>query len=116
MAEILWIENNARFLQAVRGLFLTSHAATVVGDIADARRLMVERVFDIVLLDYDLDDGKGDELLPDIDRLDPRPPVIATSSHDRGNAAWMAAGADAVCAKTNFTGIDAVLEKWLRTL
>lgn len=110
VAKILWVENNARFLKAVGGLFLTSHHLTVVGNLAAAREHLAERAFDVILLDYDLDDGKGDELLRDIGRLTPRPPVIATSSHDRGNAALIAAGADVVCAKTRFADIDAIVE------
>ena len=110
MAEILWVENNPRFIKAATGQFLTAHRLTIVADLAGARKLLAERSFDAILLDYDLDDGKGDELLPDIARLAPRPPVIATSSHDRGNAALMSAGADVICGKTRFGGIDAAIE------
>ena len=110
MAELLWVENNARFLKAVAGVFLTSHSLTVIGDLAGARKLMTERNFDVILLDYDLDDGKGDALLADIALLNPKPPVIATSSHDRGNQALLAAGADVICGKTKFTDIDSVVK------
>jgi len=113
LADILWVENNARFLMAVRNLFLQGHSSTVVGNLADARKLLAERAFDVILLDYDLDDGKGDALLADIDKLVPPPVVIAISSHDRGNDAIMAAGADTICSKTKFANIDAVVARYL---
>lgn len=99
--KILWVENNARFVSTAKKLFLSEHEVTVVPDIAGARR-RIEAGFDVVIVDYDLDDGKGDGLITDLLTLDPRPSIVAVSSHERGNKAILDAGADAVCPKARF--------------
>ena len=67
--------------------------ATLARDIADfeaaetvssARTKLGADRFDIVLLDLGLPDGSGWELLPLIDRLDPRPKVVIFSAQDAG--------------------------------
>ncbi len=74
-----------------------------------ARKCLSEGQFDLVLLDYDLDDGKGIELVREIIGRSPRPKLIATSSHERGNRALLNAGADAVCSKMEFANIEQVI-------
>lgn len=81
----------------------------VVHSLAEARRLMTANSFDAVLVDYDLDDGKGTELAEEIRDFPHRPYIIAASSHTLGNRALMEAGADAICDKMNFSNIGAVL-------
>jgi DNA-binding response OmpR family regulator len=79
--NILFVENHARFARIVTQQFLSAHAVTRVTSLAAAREILNSAIFDVVLLDYDLDDGKGDVL----------------------------AGADAVCGKLQFSGIARVL-------
>jgi DNA-binding NarL/FixJ family response regulator len=64
---------------------------------------LAEQPFDVVLLDYDLDDGKGTDLIEWIKQQSPRPAVVAVSAHQYGNDALLAAGADAVCSKGRFS-------------
>jgi CheY-like chemotaxis protein len=66
-----------------------------------------------VLLDYDLEDGKGTELIEVIRGLRTPPVVIATSARDAGNAALVAAGAHAECSKAKFATIESVLKSCL---
>jgi CheY-like chemotaxis protein len=80
-----------------------------VPSLGAARIALAGALFDAVLLDYDLDDGKGTELLAVVRELQPIPLVVATSSHVTGNQALMDAGADAVCPKARFAEIAAVL-------
>jgi len=61
------------------------------------------------MLDYDLDDGKGTELVCEIICRPSRPQLIATSSHLFGNQALLDAGADAVCSKMDFANIEQVI-------
>jgi DNA-binding response OmpR family regulator len=89
--------------------FLAAHDLTVVPSLAAARAALVAGRFDAVLLDYDLDDGKGAALVEFIRQLPDRVAVVAASSHADGNAALLAAGADAACPKTRFADIGAVL-------
>lgn len=113
MARILFVENHARFARVVVPQFLSTHDVVVTTSLADARDFLKEDTFDVVLLDYDFDDGKGDELMRELSTHDARPKIVAVSSHEPGNAALVAAGADAVCGKMQFAQIARVLDKVL---
>ncbi len=106
---LLWVENHPVFVQVAGRQFLSGHDVTAVPSLALARVVLAARVFDAVLLDHDLDDGKGTALIPFLRELPRRPVVIATSALDEGNEALRRAGADAVCAKKDFARIEAVL-------
>lgn len=112
--RLLWIENQPEFVRLVRDQFLSVHLVTVVASLAQARQMLEEQSFDAILLDYDLDDGKGSSLLEEIRGSPTRPPVIATSAHEYGNEVLMEAGADAVCSKGDFSQIGAVLAEMVR--
>jgi CheY-like chemotaxis protein len=88
---------------------LSAHDLTVVPSVASARTALAEQAFDAVLVDYDLDDGKGVELVEFIRQLPVPLPIVATSAHADGNATMLAAGADVACPKTCFSDIEAVL-------
>ncbi|HEX4609823.1 MAG TPA: hypothetical protein VH092_16615 [Urbifossiella sp.] len=60
-------------------------------------------------MDYDLDDRKGSEVVAFLQQIELRPRVIAVSAHADGNAALLAAGADAACPKMRFAGIETAL-------
>lgn len=107
--RLLWAENHAVFARVAGRQFLTAHDLAVVPSLAAARAALAAGRFDAVLLDYDLDDGKGAELVPFVRQLPDRPAIVATSAHADGNAALLAAGADGACPKTRFTDIGAVL-------
>ena len=113
---ILWVENHQRFAQIAFKNFLSAHVVTIAPSIAVARKYLSEGQFDLVLLDYDLDDGKGIELVSEIlnhlNQLNQlsRPKLIATSSHAAGNQALLDAGADAVCSKMEFVNIGQLID------
>jgi DNA-binding NarL/FixJ family response regulator len=65
--------------------------------------------FDVVMVDYDLDDGKGTEVIALAKELVPRVGVVAVSSHAEGNARLLAAGANAACSKMQFANIHSAL-------
>lgn len=106
--NILWVENHRSFVSAAKQ-FLAAHAVTVAPSLADARTALASHHFDAVLIDYDLDDGKGDELVRELLQLPGRPRIVATSAHDNGNRKLTDAGADAVCSKMKFSKIGAVV-------
>jgi len=107
--RLLWVENHAVFARVAGRQFLSDHVVTVVSSLADAREALAAGAFDAVLLDYDLDDGKGASLIEFIRQLPHSPVVIAASAHDAGNEALLAAGADAVCSKIKFAQVESVL-------
>jgi DNA-binding NtrC family response regulator len=107
--RILYLENHADFARNVTSIFLTEHEVTVVPSLAEARLALVTRVFDLVLSDYDVDDGKGSVFVNECRTAWPRMPIIAASSHDAGNEALMRAGASAICDKMSFARIGEVI-------
>lgn len=107
--RILYVENHPRFARVAIQQFLASHEVVVVPSLAAARQALSQGSFETVLLDYDLDDDKGVELIPELQDQVPRPALVAVSSHSAGNEALMAAGADAVCSKMQFSRIGTVL-------
>jgi DNA-binding response OmpR family regulator len=109
--RLLWVENHALFARLAGRQFLSGHDLILVPTLAEARSALCGPTFDAILLDYDLDDGKGDSLVASVRQMSPRPVVIATSAHQEGNDALLRAGADAVCSKTRFAEIDTVLSE-----
>lgn len=107
--KLLWVENNARFARVAGRQFLAQHEVTLVPSLWAAREALRSWSFEAILLDFDLEDGKGIELLPLIQVLEPRPIVIAASAHDAGNSELLEAGADACCSKLQFQNIGAIL-------
>ena len=77
--------------------------------LAAARQALVPDSFGAVLVDYDLDDGKGVELIQELKSQAQRPVVVAVSSHEAGNDALVSASADTVCSKMQFANIEVVL-------
>jgi DNA-binding response OmpR family regulator len=108
--NILYLENHAVFAEQVTRQFLREHRVTIVPSLAAARRAFASGGFDLVLSDYDVDDGKGEEFVRECRVGQPRLRIIAVSSHDAGNAALVAAGASAVCGKMQFDRIQQVIE------
>jgi hypothetical protein len=62
-----------------------------------------------VLVDYDLPDGKGTEVLAHLQAQRFRGRIVAVYSHEDGNQALVASGAHATCAKRDFLRIREVL-------
>lgn len=85
--KILYVENHAIFAAQVCQRFLSNHAVTLVSNLAAARRALAAEAFELLQVDYDLDDGKGDEFVRACRVLHPNLKIIAVSSHDMGNAA-----------------------------
>ena|ERR1051325_5467737 len=107
--RILYVENHAVFAQNVIREFLSGHIVVVVPTIAAAEDALRSSAFDLLLVDYDLDDGKGDAL---IKRLGPHNmKIIAVSSHEHGNSALLTAGAADVCSKMMFNEIQEVIDR-----
>ncbi|MBS1797397.1 MAG: response regulator transcription factor [Acidobacteria bacterium] len=108
--NVLYVENHPKFSALVGRYLLARHRVVVVPALAAAAAAVSNAVFDVVLLDYDLDDGKGVEIVPLLLSLTPRPKIVAVSAHKSGNDALREAGADAVCYKKDISVIDAVIK------
>ena len=106
--RILYEENHAVFAETVTRQFLSEHSVLVVPRIAAADNALRASTFDLLLVDYDLADGKGDELVRRV--ADGKIRIIGVSSHQAGNEALLKAGAQGVCSKMEFDEIHAVIE------
>lgn len=109
--KILLVENHQNFAKAVIAEFLSEHQVDLVSSIAAAKEHLKTNSYDVIMSDYDLDDGKGDELVSYLRSIGCDIPVVAISSHDRGNQAIMTAGGTDICCKMKFRGINQVLRK-----
>lgn len=109
--KILFVDNHPEFTSTVIECFLREDDVVVVPTIAGAQERIQASRFDVVLVDYDLDDGKGDEFVRWLRSTDVNARVVAVSARDLGNEALVAAGANAVCSKTSFARIHTVIEE-----
>lgn len=108
--NILYVENHPHFAKAVVSEFLSSHKVYVVPTIALAKNAVLAEAFDLALVDYDLDDGKGVDFIAFVKSIGLELQVIACSSHEKGNAALVGAGAIATCPKMDFKNIGHCIE------
>ena len=107
--RILFVDNHPEFTATVVEKFLREHVVLVVPTIAAAKEQLETGTFDVVLVDYDLDDGKGDELVRWLRARRTSAKLIAVSARDRGNEALRAAGVDDVCPKLEFSRLQGLL-------
>jgi DNA-binding response OmpR family regulator len=109
--KILLVENHQEFTAVVVPTFLSEHEVTTATSLSSARACLSSAAFDAVLVDYDLDDGKGDTLVRWLSARVGSPAVVGISSHEAGNDALTRAGAIAVCSKLQFDRIGVVLSQ-----
>jgi DNA-binding response OmpR family regulator len=108
--RILFVENHEVFATTVISQFLADPEVDVVPTARQAHEAIERGGHDAVLVDFDLDDGKGADLVAQIRRRGLTLKVIGVSAHEQGNAAPRDAGADAICAKLEFHRIAEVLD------
>lgn len=100
--RLLLLENQAAFAATVSATFLAEHEIVVVGSVLNALDLLRQQAFDAALVDFDLDDTKGDVFVRRVREMGRALPIVAISARADGNQALLSAGADATCAKANF--------------
>ena len=107
--RILLVENHSVFAEHVTKNFLASHSVTVVPSLSAARLKLAAGNYEVLLIDYDLDDGKGDKLVLELRSAGSRTRIIGISAREDGNIALSKAGADAICSKMEFDQILSVI-------
>ncbi|HLL24414.1 MAG TPA: hypothetical protein VK427_19920 [Kofleriaceae bacterium] len=106
--RILFVENHATLAELVVARFLAAHIVEIVPSLAAARARLATP-YDAILVDYDLDDGKGDVLVRELRAAGTTAKLVGISARDAGNEALVAAGVDAVCPKLELARIGDVL-------
>ena len=109
--RILYVESHATFATTVIAEFLRAHEVAVVPTAAEARTRLQTNSFDVILVDYDLDDEPGEALVRNIRANRIRTAIVAVSAHEDGNKALLSAGADAACPKASFRNIEPLLQQ-----
>jgi CheY-like chemotaxis protein len=80
---------------------LSGHANVIaVGSVFEALDLFRSQQFEVVLVDFDLDDGKDDVFVRRVREMDRSFPIVAISAHADGNDALVRAG----CRRRLFQG------------
>jgi DNA-binding response OmpR family regulator len=107
--KILFVENHSIFAQQAIIHFLSAHQVTVVPSLSTARSSLATNQFDLLLVDYDLDDGKGKELVRELREAGNKIRIIGVSAREEGNAALLHAGVDTICSKMEFNRIQELI-------
>src|SRR5262249_30261490 len=112
--KILFVENHEVFARMAIAQFLSAHEVTLDPSLREAERALKAQEFSVILVDYDLDDGKGDALVRALRGAGARVAIVGVSAKEEGNQALRAAGASATCGKLDLHKLPALLEALLR--
>jgi DNA-binding response OmpR family regulator len=107
--KILFVENHSVFAQQAIIHFLSAHQVTVMPSLSMARSSLAASQFNLLLIDYDLDDGKGEKLVRELREAGNKIRIVGVSAREEGNVALLQAGADAVCSKMEFDRIQELI-------
>jgi DNA-binding response OmpR family regulator len=113
--RILWVEDHLDTLTALaRVLQLRGHSVATAHSLAEARPLIAQNEFDVLLADIILPDGSGLELPQLIRRHNPACCCVAVSAHGRREqiARGLGAGFDYYLVKpVLMEALDEILDK-----
>jgi DNA-binding response OmpR family regulator len=107
--KILFVDNHSVFAQQAIIHFLSAHQVTVVPSLSVARSSLAADKFGLLLVDYDLDDGKGEELVRELRGAGNKIRIVGVSAREEGNAALLHAGVEASCSKMEFNRIQELI-------
>lgn len=107
--KLLYVENHIVFAQQAIRQFLFDCDVTLVPSISAAYVHLKTTVFELILVDYDLDDGKGDSLVRALRHSGWKGKIIAVSAQDHKNLILLRSGADMACSKMTFSKIRPLL-------
>lgn len=80
--RILHVEDSKSLQQYIGAILAGIAEVTWAGTLKDARLLIKDTRFDLVLLDFTLPDGSGSDLIHELAEKYPTTPIIIFSAHD----------------------------------
>jgi DNA-binding NtrC family response regulator len=83
--RILHVEDSKSFQLYIGAILSGIAEITWANTLKEARSLIKDSRFDLVLVDFTLPDGSGSDLIHDLAAQDPTIPVIVFSAHDITN-------------------------------
>jgi len=85
LPRILHVEDDPLIYEMVRVLLRGQVDLVLAPSLYDAHKKLREEVFDLILLDVELTDGSGLDLIRDLDDVEYMPQVVIFSAHEVGN-------------------------------
>jgi DNA-binding response OmpR family regulator len=82
--RILMVENHETFAATITGEFLQELHVVRTGSVLEALDLFRTAQFDVALVDFDLDDVKGDIFIRRVREMRSAFPIVAISARDDG--------------------------------
>ena len=81
--DILLLEDDADLGRGVRMALQTpDRSVTLCGSLSEARKILEDKIFDLLILDINLPDGDATELLKEQKTANPLVPVILLTAND----------------------------------
>jgi DNA-binding NarL/FixJ family response regulator len=108
--RVLYVDDHTPFRAVVQRRFLIGHEVVGAADLAEARRHLADGHFEVILLDYQLSDGLGEDLIREIVERKLPTKVVAVSANAENNARLIAAGAIGAVSKNEFSKLAEKLE------
>jgi DNA-binding response OmpR family regulator len=109
--KILFIEDNLEFQEHVIRVFLAEHEVASAYDGGSGIELFENMSFDLIILDYQMDQIHGPEVMQHIRGNFSDIPVIAMSMEDRLNDRLLALGADVALPKRAIENLPGVIRE-----
>jgi DNA-binding response OmpR family regulator len=83
--RLLHVEDSKSFQQYIGAILSGIVEITWASTLKEARLLIKDSKFDLILVDFTLPDGSGSDLIKELAAQDPTIPVIVFSAHDITN-------------------------------
>jgi CheY-like chemotaxis protein len=112
--KILYCEDSEEFRKMTIENYLTDHQVTVVSDGREGIEVFDAMSFDLVLLDYEMREVHGPEVVRHIRKRDRKIPVVAVSMSDLLNEKLLALGATLAVPKRHIEDLFTLLPSILR--
>ena len=85
LPRILHVEDDQDLVQVVHSMLNEIATLESASTLAQARKLLADRCYDLVLLDINLPDGSGLAIIEELQERGLDPPVVVFSSEDVGS-------------------------------
>ena len=112
--RILHVEDDADVVSVVAETIAGTADLTWANSLEQAKKLLAEQSFDLILLDIALPDGSGETLIPTLHRLGPSaPPIILFSAHELSPELSARVSAALVKSRTRMEDLIATVNRYV---
>ena len=104
--RVLYIDDHTPFRMVVKRKFLAGHEVVGAGTLAEARSILENQTFDVILIDYTFTDGCGVDLVKELAASKPDCKVITVATNLEQKAEMLEAGAQGSIPKNEFVKLE----------